>query len=206
MNKKNILLITVLVSLTLLVYTVDLFKLTYRLADWKEFGATPVAISHVQYFIADTPNIITYLDRSIGEEVTCFEAVAFVESGAGQSHRCCATDGRISCLEGDFSSDIPQPDEGCVAELRGIFGVPDSLAGAREYQSFGDCRGGRFAELTVVQLDGDGAIQWKHVRVDAIQLASSVLRCVVGPLLLLAALYILYRFYQERTAEPVRRI
>lgn len=206
MNKKNILLIAALLLPVILVYTVDLFKLAYRLAGWEQFGEAPVAIAHIEHFVADTPNIIGYTDHALGEEVTCFEAVAFVESEAGEPYRCCNADGRISCLAGDFSSDIPQTDEGCVAELRGIFGVPDSLAGAKEYQFFGDCQGGRFAELTVVQLDGNGAIQWKHVRVEGIQVAVSALRCVVGPLLLLAVLYILYRFYQERTAEPVRRI
>jgi hypothetical protein len=205
-NKKNIFMIAILLLLSLAVYAVDLFKLTYRLADWEQFGEAPVVISHVQFFVADTPNIISYLDRSIGEQVTCFEAVAFVETEAGEPHRCCEADGRISCLAGDFSSDIPQTDEGCIAELRDIFGVPDTLAGAKEYQFFGSCQGGRFAELRVVQLDEKGFIHWKHVKVDTIQLVTSVLRCVVGPLLLFAVLYILYRFYQVRTVEPVRRI
>ena len=35
---------------------------------------------------------------------------------------------------------------------------------------------------------------------------TSVLRCVLGPALLLVILYILYRIYQDKTAEPVRRI
>lgn len=206
MEKKNIILMASCAVLLVLVYAVDLFKLNYRLTGWKEFGETPFVVSHVQYFVADTPNIISYLDRSIGEQVTCFEAVAFVETDAGESHRCCEADGRISCLAGDFSSDIPQTDEGCIAELQDIFGVPDTLAGAKEYQFFGSYQGGRFAELTVVQLDGGGAIRWKHVKVDAIQVTTSALRCVVGPVLLLVMLYILYKFYQERTAQPVRRI
>jgi len=123
MSKKNILLLTILAVLTLLVYTVDLFKLNYRLAGWEEFGKPPILISHVQYFIADTPNIVGYLDRSIGEEVTCFAAVAFVESDTGETYRCCDTGELISCLDGDFSSDIPASDEQCVSELKNIFGV-----------------------------------------------------------------------------------
>jgi hypothetical protein len=206
MSKKNILLLTILAVLTLLVYIVDLFKLNYRLAGWEEFGEPPVLISHVQYFIADTPNIIGYLDRSIGEEVTCFAAVAFVESDTGEKYRCCDTGELISCLDGDFSSDIPTTDEQCVSELKDIFGVPDTLAGAKEYQIFGDCFGGRFAELTVVQLDESGKIHWKHLKVDTIQVMTSALRCVVGPALLLAIAYILYKLYQEKTTQPVRRI
>ena len=206
MSKKNVILLTILAILTLLVYTVDLFKLNYRLADWKEFGEPPVLISHVQYLIADTPNIISYLDRSIGEEVTCFEAVAFVEADTGGTYRCCDTGEQVSCLKGDFSSDIPDTDAQCVSELKDIFGVPDTLAGAKEYQVFGDCLGGRFAELTVMQLDDTGRILWKHVKVDAIQVMTSALRCVVGPALLLVIAYILYKFYQEKAAQPVRRI
>jgi len=206
MNKRNIVLIMVLAALVLLTYTIDLFKLNYQLTGWNEFGEPPVLISHMQYFIADTPNIISYLDRSIGEEVSCYGAVAFVEADTGETYRCCDAEGRISCLEGDFSSDIPSVDEQCVTELKTLFGVPDTLAGAKEYQFYGECRGGRFAELTVVQLDTDGKILWKHVSVDTIQVLTSALRCVVGPIFLLVILYILYRFYQEKTAQPVRRI
>lgn len=206
MNKKNILLTAVCAILILLIYTVDLFKLNYRLTGWKEFSEAPVAISHIQYFIADTPNLIGYLDRNIGEEVTCFEAIAFVETDTQEKYRCCDASGTISCLEGDFSSDIPSTDEQCVTELRDIFGVPDTLAGSKEYQFYGDCFGDRFAELTVVQLDDNGVIRWRYVKVDTVQVATSVLRCVLGPVLLLVILYILYKVYQEKTAEPVRRI
>lgn len=206
MGRRNILLLMICAVLLLLVYTVDLFKLNYRLTGWKEFGSTPFVVAHIQYFIADTPNIIRYLDRTLGTEVTCHESVAFVESNAQETHRCCNADGTISCLQGDFSSDIPPADEQCVAELLDIFGVPDSLPGAKEYQFHGSCSGGRFAELTVVQLDGSGTIRWKHVSVDAIQVMTSVLRCAFGPFLLLVILYVLYRIYQQRTTEPVRRI
>lgn len=192
--------------LLLLVYTVDLFKLNYRLTGWKEFGNTPFIVSHIQHFIADTPNIISYLDRTLGTEVTCHESVAFVETAAQETQRCCNADGTIFCLQGDFSSDIPPADGQCVAELLDIFGVPDTLPGAKEYQFYGSCSGGRFAELTVVQLADNGTIRWKHVSVDAIQVATSVLRCALGLFLLLVILFILYRVYQERTAEPVRRI
>lgn len=206
MNKKNILLITVCAILVLLVYTIDLFKLNYRLADWEEFGDASLLISHVQYFYADTPNIIGYTDRTLGKYVTCSETVAFVETDSQQTFRCCDTRETISCLAGDFSSDIPTDDEQCVTELRHIFGVPETLAGSKEYQFYGSCSGGRFAELTVVQLDEDGMLRWKHVKVDTIQVMTSALKCVVGPILLLVILYVLYKFYQEKTAQPVRRI
>jgi hypothetical protein len=188
MSKKNILLMAIIAVLVLAVYAVDLFKLNYRLAAWKEFNDPPVGISHVQYFIADTPNIISYLDRSIGEEVTCYEAVAFVEADTGETYRCCDAGGKISCLKGDFSSDIPSTDDQCVSELKDIFGVPNTLAGTKEYQFYGSCSGGRFAELTVTQLDTNGMIKWKHVKVDTIQVVTSALKCVVGPVLLLGIL------------------
>ena len=206
MSKKTIVLVVISAVLIILVYAVDLFKLYYRLTNWDEFGNPPVVISHVQYFIADTPNIISYLDRSVGEEVTCFEAVAFVETDTGETYRCCDAGERISCLKGDFSSDIPSTDEQCVSELKDLFGVPDTLANTKEYQSYGSCSGGRFAELAVVQLDNTGMIRWKHVKVDTIQIMTSVLRCMVGPALLLVILYTLYRLYQEKTAQPVRKI
>jgi hypothetical protein len=42
--------------------------------------------------------------------------------------------------------------------------------------------------------------------VDAIQAATSVLRCMLGPFLLLVVLYMLYKEYRERMFEPVRKI
>lgn len=66
MSRRNILLLAICAFLLLLVYTVDLFKLNYRLTGWKEFGNTPFVVSHIQYFDADTPNIISYLDRPWG--------------------------------------------------------------------------------------------------------------------------------------------
>ncbi|HAV76048.1 MAG TPA: hypothetical protein DCX53_01705, partial [Anaerolineae bacterium] len=173
--------------------------------DWKEFGESPVLVDHIEYFVADTPNSIGYTDRMVGDKVTCTEAVAFIETDANEPYRCCDTGERISCLEGDFSSDIPTVDEGCTSELRKIFGVPDTLEGAQKYLFFGDCSGGRFAELTVVQLDGSGRILSKSVGVSSIQVATSVLRCVLGPILLVVILWVLYGAYQRKTAEPVRR-
>lgn len=206
MSKKNILLTTIFAVLTLLVYTVDLFKLNYRLTGWEEFGDAPVVISHIQYFFADTPNVIGYTDHTLGEDVSCYEAVAFVETDAEETYRCCDAGEIISCLKGDFSSDIPPTDEQCITELRSLFGVPDTFAGVKEYQFYGSCSGGRFAELTVVQLDDRGMIRSKYVKVDTIQVVTSISRCVLGPSLLLVILYILYGAYQEKTATPVRRI
>jgi hypothetical protein len=100
---------------------------------------------------------------------------------------------------------LPPTNSG-ITELRSLFGVPETLTGAKEYQFYGSCSGGRFAELTVVQLDDNGVIRWKYVKVDSIQVVTSISRCVLGPSLLLAILYILYAVYQEKTATPVRRI
>ena len=206
MSKRNILLIVVCGIAVILIYTIDLFKLNYRMTGWEEFSGAPVAISHVQYFLADTPNLIGYTDHALGEAVTCSQSVAFVGTDAKESYRCCDTGEQISCLEGDFTSDIPPADEKCVAELQNIFGVPVALEGSKEYQLYGSCSGGRFADLTVMQLTHDGRILWKLVEVSSIQTTTSVLRCVLGPLLLLVILYILYKLYQEKTAAPVRRI
>jgi len=205
MNGRKILLVTVCAILALLIYSIDLFKFNYRMADWQEFGSAPVDISHIQYFVGDTPNVLGYTDHTLGKQVTCTEAVAFVETDTGETYRCCDTLNEISCIEGDFSSDIPAMDEACIAELQGVFGVPASLAGAREYMSFGSCSGGRFAELTVVQLDDSGRIQWKFVEVSPIQVMNSVLRCVLGPALLLTVLWVLYGMFGGKPNERVRK-
>jgi len=205
MNRKNIILIAACVVAVLLIYTVDLFKLNYRMAGWNDFGETPVKIDHVQYFVADTPNVIGYTDHTLGQKVTCFEAVAYVETDTQEKYRCCDTGEQISCYAGDFSSDIPPVDDQCVAELQSMFGVPPAPAGAKEYTSYGNCSGGEAVELTVMQLDNDGKIQWKYVKTNSIQIANSVLRCILGPALLLLVGWVIYGIYQRKTAEPVRR-
>ena len=175
MNKKNILLIVVCGVVILSIYTLDLFKLTYRMTNWEMFEDIPFFISHIQHFTADTPDILGYTDQTLEEEVSCFEAIAFIETDTQEEYRCCDAGEKTSCLKGDFSSDIPPIDEKCVSELKEIFGVPDILAGSMEYQFYGSCSGGRFAELTVVQLDNDGNIQWKFVEVGPLQTINSVL-------------------------------
>ena len=205
MNKKNIILITVCAIIALSIYTLDIFKLTYRLTNWEKFEDMSVVTSHIQYFIADTPDILGYTDHSLGEEVTCFEAVAFVETDSQEKYRCCDAGEKTSCLNGDFSSDIPPADTECIIELRRIFGVPDTLVGSKEYQFYGQCSGGRFAELTVVQLDNNGNIQWKFVEVGPLQTINSVLRCVLGPIFLLMMFWIIYGMFRGKPNERVRK-
>lgn len=205
MNKRNVFLITACAILALLVYTLDLFKINYQLKGWSGFSDMPVAISHIQYFVADTPNVVGYTDHALGKQVTCTEVVAFVETDTKESYRCCDTGNEISCIEGDFSSDFPPVDEDCVDNLVMVFGVPANLVNAKEYQFYGSCSGGRLGELTVVQLDENGKIQWKHVQVGPIQVIVSVLRCVLGPMLLLGIIWIIYEMYQRKNAEPLRR-
>lgn len=205
MDKRKTFLVIVCAILALLIYSLDLFKLNYRMTDWQEFGDAPINISHIQYFVGDTPNVLGYTDHMLGKQVTCTEVVAFVQTDTGEPYRCCDTRSEISCIKGDFSSDIPDMDEKCIAELQSIFGVPDTLTGSREYLSYGSCSGGRFAELTVVQLDDNGRIQWKYVEVAPLQITNSVLRCVVGPGLLLIVLWVIYGTFRGKPNERVRK-
>jgi len=205
MKNRNVVWIVVCAAAVLLIYSIDLFKLNYQMTSWQDFGNPPMKVDHINYFVADTPNIIGYTDHTLGREVTCFEAVAYVKTDIQETYRCCDAEGTISCLEGDFSSDIPPVDEECTASLRTIFGVPATLDGAKEYLAYGSCPDIRFGELTVVRLDNNGQIQWKYVKVSQLQILTSALRCVVGPLLLLLVIWLVYSIMQARRAEPVRR-
>lgn len=206
MNRKNSILILVCAIGILLIYSIDLFKLNYRLKEWNDFGSTPVEVAHVQYFIADTPNMIGYTDPDTHETVSCELSVAYVTTNAGDSYRCCDTGEKISCLQGDFSKEIPASDEACTANLQNIFGAPTSLAGTKQYTNFGDCTGGKPAALTVVQLDNHGRILWKSATVEGIQMVSTTLRCIIGPLLLLVILWIILKIFQEKRVEPIREL
>jgi len=67
-----------------------------------------------------------------------------------------------------------------------------------EYLTYGSCPEIRFGELTVVQLDNHEQIQWKYVKVRQLRILTSVLCCVVGPLLLLLAIWSRYSMIRSK--------
>ena len=192
------------VAAALLIYSTDLFKLAYRTAGWEAFGDVPVAIGSVQYFVADTPDIIGYTEPDSGERVSCAVTVAYVETETRETYRCCDTGERISCLAGNFSSDIPAMDEECVGRLKDIFGVPEALENAREYRTFGDCPSGA-SRLTVIQVDRHEGILWKSFLFEELGFTESVLRCVLAPLFLALAGWITFATIRRQPKEPIRR-
>ncbi len=206
MKNKSILFIVLCALAILFIYAVNPFKLNYRLRGWQKFGDTPVKVEHIQYFIADTPNVIGYKDTDTGELISCGGSVAYVQTDTQETYRCCDTSEKISCLAGDFSSDVVSADEKCTTGLRELFGVPDSLAGAREYMAYGVCPGGGYAELTVVQLDKDGQIWWKTVDANTIQVVNTALRCILAPILLLIILRMIMVINQEKRNKPIHRL
>lgn len=205
-KNKSILVILIGAIAILLIYSIDIFQLNYRLTGWESFGETPVSVDHLQYFMADTPNVIGYREPDSGETVSCAEAIAFVETDLQASYRCCDTGERISCLAGDFSSDIPAANEECVHNLREIFGIPASLAGTKDYKIYGSCPDGGEAEVTIVQLNDNGQILWKSVNATRIAVAGSALRCILGPLLSLLVIRTIVVMFQRKKTEPIRRI
>ncbi|MEW6241708.1 MAG: hypothetical protein AB1564_12950, partial [Chloroflexota bacterium] len=201
-KSKNMLVALVCVIAVILLYSVDIFKLNYRLVGWKQFGETPGTINSIRYFMADTPNVIGYTEPDSGERVSCAEAVVFVETDTRAPYRCCDTGERTSCLAGDFTSDIPAADEECTTSLRDIFGIPASMAGTRDYRMFGSCPDGGEAEITVVQLHDNGQILWKSVNATRIAVVSNALRCLLAPLFLGIAIWAVWVMIQRKKAEP----
>ena len=200
---KNIKGLIILISALaiLLFYTVDIFKLSYRLEDWQTFGEMPVAVREVQYFMADTPNLIGYPEPGSGTTVSCSTSVAYVETASGETYRCCDTRDKISCLAGNFSNEIPVVDEECTDSLKQAFSIPDNPA----YQFYGSCSDADAIQLTIVQLDDSGQILWKFLNVEDIQLSISTLRCVVAPLLFILIIVILIMAARSIPKEPIPR-
>lgn len=189
--------------LILLIYTIDLFKLNYRIKGWEEFGRTPVTASHIQYFIADTPNLIGYQELDGGEMVSCATTVAYLKTDTNESYRCCDTSSKISCLAGDFSNDIPAFDAECTNSLREIFGIPTTLKDTTDYQMYGSCPKSGHTEITVVQISGDGQILWKVFNATRIAMLSSTAKCILAPLLLILAVWVVV--VTVRKKEPIPR-
>jgi hypothetical protein len=202
-KNRNGLLILVCIAAAVLIYSIDFFRLDYRMTGWEQFGESPVTPARIQYFVADTPNLIGFKDIG-GESVSCAETVAYVETEAQETYRCCDTGDRIACLAGKFSTDIPPSDDACNNSLRGLLGIPASVAGTKDYQVFGNCAGGSQADVTVVQVDSDGQILWKFINVNTLAVVSSALRCVLGPILLGLAGWIIFSTLRENTYKPVR--
>lgn len=199
--------LVILISLALivLIYSIDVFKLYERLTGWGQFGETPVPVGQIRYFTADTPNLIGYPEPGSGEMVSCATTVAYLRTVAGDEYRCCDSGTKISCVAGDFSTEIPVTDEACTGRLREIFGIPAVLEGALDFQAYGMCPEGRVGAITLAQVDGTGRILWKSLDGSAIAVLVSALRCVLSPLLFLLAAGVVVVKIRGRTYQPARR-
>lgn len=199
---KNGFIILVCIIAVILIYILDLFKLAYQVTGWKAFGQTPVTVDQIDYFIADTPDVIGYKEPDSGEMVSCATTVAYVTTDTNDRYRCCDTGGRISCLAGDFSSDIPANDVTCRDQLISVFGISFPLEGLKSYEGFGNCMEGTEPQITVVYVKTDGQILWKYLNVEDITVLNSSLRCIVAPLLIILIVVLIVRSIPK---EPIRR-
>jgi len=199
--------LVILVTLTIiaLIYSIDVFKLYERLTGWRQFGETPVPVSQIRYFTADTPNFIGYTEPASGEKVSCATTVAYVRTAASDEYRCCDSGTKISCVAGDFSTEIPVPDEACTGRLREIFGISAVPEGALDFQAYGMCPEGRVGAITIAQVAGTGRILWKALDASAIAVLVSALRCVLSPLLFLLAAGLVVVTIRGRRYQPARR-
>ena len=193
----------------LAIYSIDLFKLNYRFISWNSFGQLPIEASQIQYFVPDTPNVIGYSESGSGELVSCATTVAYLKTNSDETYRCCDTGNKISCLGGNFSSDIPASDQECKNRLQKIFAIPVSLAGSRDYQMFAHCQQGDnvdIADITVVQIDNSGQLLWKHMSASQIAVISSGLKCILAPLLFILMMAIIVVTVRGKSKEPIRRL
>ena len=205
MNMRGlIILLSALVILA--IYTVDSLKLSYRLKAWESFGEMPVPAGEILYFVPNTPNRISYTDRESGASVSCATTLIYVKTTSGDTYRCCDAGGRISCLAGEYSNEIPMPDRACTDSLKRAFAVPDAVESAVDYQLYGSCVQGGASQLTVVKLDGNGHIRWKHMDVDDVLFLSGILRCVLAPLLLVLIIAMVVITGRAVPREPIPRL
>lgn len=198
LKNKNALTILLCVIAAVLIYSIDIFPLAYNLTPWKQFGDLPIQPARLVYLLADTPNVISYREPGASETVTCAEAVVYLETTDGDSTRCCQTETKISCLPGDYETDIPPADEACVRTLRETFGVPETL------QTFAECPEGGNPQMIVVNMDADSRISWKTLTLFELDTLRIALRCAIAPILLglaIRALVILLR-----KPDPSRQI
>jgi hypothetical protein len=202
--KGLIILLSALVILA--IYTVDFLQLSYRLHAWEAFGEMPVPAEEIRYFVPNTPNRISYTDPTSGTGVSCETTLAYVKIASGDTYRCCDAGGRIACLAGEYSNEIPLPDRACTDSLKRAFAVPDAVESAVDYQLYGSCAQGGPSQLTVVQMDDNGRILWKHMDVEDILFLIGTLRCVLAPLLLVLIIAIVVITGRAVPREPIPRL
>ncbi|MEW5941305.1 MAG: hypothetical protein AB1750_16700 [Chloroflexota bacterium] len=204
LKDKNALTIGACMVALLLIYSINIFRLAYLLAPWESFGETSVVPARLLYFVNDTPDIIGYAEKDTGQRVECAEAVAYLGTDSGETYRCCQAERRVSCVAGDFASDIPPADPACAQTLSETFGVPASLAEARDYQIYGACPDSGPSELTVAKINAEGQIKWKSVSLFGPSLVSGALRCLLAPALLAYAIWTFVN--ARRKPDPDRQI
>jgi hypothetical protein len=203
-NTKGLIILLSSIAI-LLFYTLDFNSLSYRVKDWETFAEMPVAAGRIQYFVADTPLLIGYTDPLSRTSISCATTVAYVETGSGDTYRCCDTGNGISCLGGDFSNEIPAVDETCTEQLRQAFSVPAIQEGAADYRLYGSCADSPAPRLTIVQLDTQGQILWKFLDSEKVLLLIGTLRCVLAPLLLALIIGIVILTARAVPKEPIPR-
>lgn len=198
LKNRNALFILLCLLAMALIYTVDIFPLAYNLTGWDQFGGLPIQPSRLVYFEADTPNIISYREPGAAEPVTCAEAVAYLEMNDGRVTRCCQAEKKISCLPGDYSNEIPPPDEACIGALRATFGVDESL------QVFAECPEDGSPRITVARADSKWNISSKTLTTFEPGIVSGFLRCAIAPFLL--GLAVRAFLLMRRKPDPSRQI
>ena len=203
-KNRNGLIVLASVIAAILIYSIDIYKLNYRMTGWESFGKSPVEATRIQYFVPDTPNLIGFKEDG-GKTVSCAVTVAYVETDSQKPYRCCETGEEIACLAGNFSTDIPPVDEACNNSLRDLLGIPASLAGAKDYEVFGSCFDGTQADVTVAQIDRNGQILWKSINVSTLNVLSSAIRCILAPALLALAGWIIFSTLRGNPYRPIER-
>lgn len=202
LKNRNVIFIILCLLVIALIYAVDIFPLAYNLTPWARFGDLPIGYTRLAYLEADTPNVISYREPGAADPVTCAEAVAYLETsiaGNPSITRCCQAETKISCLDGDFSADVPPFDEACAQTMREMFRISDN-----SLHVFAECPEGGNPEMTVVQTDESGDISWKTMTMFELSLVNSALRCILAPALLALAArtFLLMR----RKPDPSRQV
>jgi hypothetical protein len=81
----------------------------------------------------------------------------------------------------------------CQQTLMATFKIPSQLPSARDYKVFGYCPDSGDPRVTVVQITGNRAVLWKSINTLNLDIISSVLKCFIGPLLMILAGWIIRR-------------
>lgn len=188
-QKINLVFAALGVLIVAFAYVFPLHPIIFLLTPWQYFGETSVTPISILDFEPKTQGWIGYIEPETKKGFTCKKSIAYVEAEDYKFYRCCNSDEKVSCV---ISSAAELPDNGkCTSAMKEEFHIPDQFRNSKDSKVSAYCPNSGIPNFTVVQITNSGKILWKSIDTLWIDVTIGVLRCYLGPAVILLVVLIL---------------